>query len=107
MSSNNIENKIKYIENAIEILLKDESICKEEKTASLKMLEKRKTSLYKQLNVILSFPPLPPCKQTIANVDKTPIQSHKAKSKLEIDITHYIENVIIDTSIQNTTKQNN
>ena len=42
MSSNNIENKIKYIENAIEILLKDESICQEEKIASLKMLEKRK-----------------------------------------------------------------
>ena len=104
MSSNNIENKIKYIENAIEILLKDESISLAEKTASLKMLEKRKTSLHKQLNISLSFPPLPPCKQTIANVDKTPIQSHinKDKSKLEIDVTHYIENVIIDTSIKNT-----
>lgn len=109
MSLNNIETKIKCIENAIEILLKDESISCDEKMTSLKMLEKRKTSLHKQLNVILSFPPLPPCKQTIANVDKTPIQSHKNKdkSKLEIDVTHYIENVIIDTSIRNTIKKTN
>ena len=107
MSLNNIETKIKCIENAIEILLKDERISQDEKTNSLKMLEKRKTSLHKQLNVILSFPPLPPCKQTIANVDKTPIQSHKDKSKLEIDVTHYIENEIIDTSIRNTTRKTN
>ena len=61
------------------------------------------------MNVRLSFPPLPPCKQTIANMDKTPIQSHKNKdkSKLEIDVTHYIENEIIDTSIKNTTKKTN
>lgn len=89
MSSNNIENKIKYIENAIEILLKDESICQEEKTASLKMLEKRKTSLHKQLNISLSFPPLPPCKQTIANVDKTPITNHQSN----VSSKHSIEDI--------------
>ena len=89
MSSNNIENKIKYIENAIEILLKDESICQEEKTASLKMLEKRKTSLHKQLNISLSFPPLPPSKQSISNVDKTPITNHQSN----VSSNHSIEDI--------------
>ncbi len=89
MSLNNIETKIKCIENAIEILLKDESICQEEKTASLKMLEKRKTSLHKQLNISLSFPPLPPSIQSIANLDKTPITNHQSN----VSSKHSIEDI--------------
>ena len=110
MNSNNIETKIKYIENAIEILLKDTTIRDDEKTSSLKVMEKRKTSLCKQLNLILSFPPPPP--NLIVNIcdnENTPIQAHKNKDKdkLELDVVHYIENEIIDTSIKKTTKQNN
>jgi hypothetical protein len=103
MNSNNIETKIKYIENAIEILLKDTTIRDDEKTSSLKVMEKRKTSLCKQLNLILSFPPPPP--NLIVNIcdnENTPIQAHKNKDNLELNVTHYIENEIIDTSIRNT-----
>ena len=88
------KNKIKHIDKAIEILKEDDEKSDIEKEKHLKILEKRKITLNNKCETLLKFPPPPP---PLNGNNNTPIIAHT--TELNSNITHYIENEIIEESI--------